>query len=449
MKRCQHSTITVLVMLAALSFCIAEAASPPDPAPDAGNPLPPCDAARDYATVTFEGNRLTETPDIENPDLRRMNSAISAHCFEWVESRLEIFTTNHSADFHVFFLRARLAWVLGDRTRAQLLVEAVLRQRPDFTSAKVLRASMAIDDQDYQMAMKLLDDIRKEQPEDLWAYIDRLRLEALLTPSAHLTDTLRAFVRDDRFPPNARQQAAYTARYENSGASQQAQDSIFADQMKVSPVGADCTLANQAMDVIEMRSDPSAGAKLIEKYRVKDGRCTASPLVRTLLAEAYLWQAAKIAPTSVAANSSLIKKARKAMDGDFTPVAQRIALRPFLAALLPLISDAVDPREPDENGRTVLCNAVLAFNPISVQAELDRGADPKSACDGRSPVSHVILVATREKVSERQRVLRLLLERGADVEDLEGCARPENGDCWQVLLPILQEFKGQRKDRGI
>jgi hypothetical protein len=80
-----------------------------------------------------------------------------------------------------------------------------------------------------------------------------------------------------------------------------------------------------------------------------------------------------------------------------------------------------------------------------VREELDNRADPNGTCDGKSLVMSVLLKATNQHVSERQDILRWLLVRGARVEGLEFCASHDNGDCAQVLLPILQEFQDRRR----
>jgi hypothetical protein len=413
-------------------------------APDARSTNSHCKAVKDAGLIVFRGRQLIETPDITEPELRRANVAISTRCFELSDSLLQTFAATHPDNYHVFFLHARFMWVNGNRERAEAIANNVLRGHPEFTSAKVLLASMAIDDHDYKRADQLLDEIERRQPTDLWAYIDRLRVDAQLTPSSKTLDVLRSIISDARFPPNARQQAAITARYEMPGLTQDMRDAIFDQQMATNSPNADCVLASQAESVIELRQDPVAGAKLIEKYLRKDDDCVATPLVRTLLAEAYLWQAAKLAAMPTAANQDLIKKAGDALDGDFNPVAQRFAFRPFLAPVWPLIKDSINIEQPDDNGLTVLCNSVLATNVAAVTAALDAGANPNAHCDDRSQVQHILFKATQEKVTERQQVLHVLLERGAKVEGLEFCASRNNGDCYQVLLPILQEFERQR-----
>jgi hypothetical protein len=430
---------TLLLAVLLLTYGSARAASP------AEGLAAQCPQAKDSTTFTFQGHRLTETPDITNPELRLANAALSARCVDWVQSFIQRYRLAYPDDYHLFFLTTRQRWIFVDAPYAQTFAEAALQSHPDFTSIKVLMASMALENHDLATASKWLREIEHEQPDDLWAYIDRLRIAAQLAPTKELLATLQAIVGDERFSENARQQAAQTARYEMSGLTQQQRDAVFEEQMKSKPSDADCTLADQAMNIIELRLDPKAGADLIERYLNKDNPCTATPLLHTLLAEAYLWQATKLSPIPDKSNAKLIAKAKAEMHGDFTPIAQRITYRPFLNPVLAFIEGAVDPRQTDERGQTVLCNALRALNPESLAAELDRGADPNAHCDNDTPVHDLLFMATANKVVERQRILRLLLQHGAAVEGLDFCASPDNGDCNKVLLPILQEYEHKRQ----
>jgi len=441
MTRRSTRFLTAALLLAVLLLTIGTTHAANSP----GSLSTECPQAKDSTTFTFQGHRLTETPDITNPELRLANAALSAHCLDWVESFIQRYRVTFPDDYRLFFLKTRQQWIIFNAPYAQSFAESVLQSHPDFTSAKVLLASMALEYHDLTTAARWLREIEQEQPDDLWAYIDRLRIAAQLAPTKELLATLQAIVSDERFPETARQQAAQTARYEMLGLSQQQRDAVFAEQMKSKPSDADCTLADQAINIIELRLDPKAGVDLIEKYLHKHNPCAATPLLHTVLAEAWLWQAAKLSPIADKSNAALIAKARKELDGDFTPVAQRIAWRTFLNPVLPLIEGAVDPRQTDERGQTVLCNALLALNPDSLAAELERGADPSAPCDHDTPVHGLLFMAATDKVAERQQILRLLLQHGAAVESLDFCASPDNGDCHKVLLPILQEFQNQRQ----
>jgi hypothetical protein len=428
----------LVVGLCTLGPLFAKAAQSSDLPSLADSPIPECRQLKDYPVFTFEGQRLEETPDIENPDLRHANLAISARCLNWTAAFLDGFTADHPEEYHVQFLKARFQWLTQGAAGAQVMLRVVLQRHPNFTSAKVLLGSIALDSQDVSTASKLLDEVSKEQPTDLWAFIDRLRLEALVAPSPELLTTLRSITRDERFPPSARQQAAITARYSVPNAPQEARDAAFADQMKAKPADPDCVLAQQAMDVIELRSDSAAGIRLIKKYT--DGSpCAASPLVKTLLAEAYLLEAAKRASIPTKKNAKYITQARQVLDNDLTSVAQRLAYNPLLNGLLPLISDAIDPTETF-HGYTLACNAIFGLNPPVLALALDRGASASSTCENETLMHRLLFMATQSKVPERQAILRLLLEHGAPAEGLDFCSQPGNGDCPQVLLPILQEF---------
>jgi hypothetical protein len=402
--------------------------------------VPDCPDAKDSGSFTFHGQRLTEIPDIVNPEIRIANAALTAGCFDWVAGFLQRFTAAHPDEYHVLFLRARF-WYFNDRPRAQATIEAALRQHPDFTSAKRLLASMAIDDHDFATAARLLREIRQEQPDDLWAYINQLRIDAQVAPSASLFATLHEIINDPRFPQNARGKAAEIARYEMVGPTQAQRDALLADQIKANPAAASCVLVAQAQDIIEVRMDPRAGAALIEQYAKPGSACGGDPMVHLVLAEAYLWQAAKLSRIPAKSNHKLIARATKQVNGDFTDIAQRVAFRPFLNPVLPLLGTAVDVERTDGDGRTLICNAIAAMNPDVVEFSLQLGATANGRCDNMTLVRRVLNTMTRDHVPERQAILRSLLQAGAKVEGLDTCADPDSGDCASVFLPLLREYQ--------
>jgi hypothetical protein len=274
---------------------------------------------------------------------------------------------------------------------------------------------------------RLLDEVEKVHPEDLWLFMDRLRVEAGVAGSPATLKTLTAVMADPHFPPSARGQAMKTAKFMD-GITQEQRDQFFASSMDAG-VASDCDLAVQATDLIEFRHDPAAGVSLIEKYLHADSKCHATPLVLAILAEGYLLEAAKIAPGPVAANAKLVREAKEAAGGNLNPVAQRVAGRPFLVApLLPFLKGSTDVSEPDENGHSLICLAVISQNAAMVTAQLDADADPNGRCEHESLVGTLLLTASSDKVAERQSILRSLLERGARVELLHSCADPAWGE---------------------
>lgn len=411
----------------------------------AGAATPPaevCARVKGSEAVRFLGRELLETPDIEAPELRRANALVSARCFDEAGAALEAHVALHPDDDRASFVSARMAWIFGQRMRAEGLAVGALQRRPDFTSMKVLIASMRIDDGEYGEAERLLGEVVAAQPKDLRAYLGRLRIEAARAPSPELGEMLRRIAKDPAFPPAARLQAEYTAgRLPSSGWAES--DAIFESAMQDPVLADDCRLARQAENLMELRNDPAAAAALLERYVGRNPTCYATPRVRTLLAEAHLLQAAAIAPRPSPDSQSHYDRARAALGDDFTLLAQRLAWRPQLAHVLPYVGGRFDPGARDAQGNTVLCAAVHALNVAMVAHALAHGGDAAAQCGRESPVSLVVLMATSSRVAERQAVLRALLEHGAPAERMEYCASPSNGDCRTVLLPILQEYAGR------
>jgi hypothetical protein len=331
----------------------------------------------------------------------------------------------------------------------QVIVDAALRAHPDFVSAKVLLASMHIEDHDFVSAAKLLDDVDRSQPDDLWAYIDRLRIEAAVAPTASTADTVAAIMHGTQFPANVRAQALHIAQFELTDLTETQRDQLVSSVVEDSSVMTDCALSVQAQELIELRNDPRSGAQLIQRYLDKSRRCDEeSPTrVRALLAEAYLLEAALVAPGPVSTNAPLVRKARDALGGNLTPLAMHIASTRDLDRLIPFIRGFVDPHAVDEHGSSALCAAVRAYNPPMVKEALLEHADPNSNCVGSGAdtvLRTILLTATQKYAMERQEMVRELLSRGASVEGMADSCKPGDGDCAIVLLPILKEFEARR-----
>jgi hypothetical protein len=404
-----------------------------------------CSSVQSGKPIKFEGRTLIETPDLP-PELRQVNAFISVNCLKRAQQLQEAFVAAHPEDYTVTFLNARLSWGFGSQPRAKAIGNAVLHQHPDFSSMLVLMASLAVDEKDYERAQKMLDRVDQLQPDDLWAYIDRLRLEADLIPTPATFKRMRAILDNTEFPLIARQTLYGDLRY-MQGTTDADRDELFAAMMAKPDTAKDCVLARQAMEVIEFRHDPQTGARLIEDNVRRSSPCVATPLVRTLLAEAYLLEAAKIAPAPTEQNATLVREAKDAMGGNLTALAHRAALSPgLLDPIAPFLHRAVDSQgDGSDEQTTIICEAVEAVNPVMVKEELENGANPNGKCDhAPSLVKHILMTVTTEKVAQRQSILRSLLEHGARVDGLDYCASHGNGDCSQTLLPILREFDQRR-----
>jgi len=391
----------------------------------------------------FQGHELLETPDIEQPELRLANALLTEQCFDQAVRLVAQFAQAHPDNYQVLFVKARLQWFINGQSLAQVTAEAVLRNHPDFSSMKILLASMKMEDHAWPEAAKLLDEVEKVHPEDLWLFMDRLRIEANVAATADTVKTLKAVMADAHFPRSARAQAMSTSQYETNNVSTEQREDMFVTGMD-SGAGRDCDLVGKAEDLIELGGDPAAGAALIEKYLGKSGACMATPSVRALLAEAYLLEAVKIAPRPARGNAALVRQAKEAVGGDLLPVAQRVPPRPFLTPLLPFLKGSMDVHATDEHGYSLICSAVMFHNAAMVKAQLSEGADPNGRCGHETLVGYLLLQVATDKFPERQLILRSLLERGARVELLKPCSDPKNGNCYTIFYPILKEFDERR-----
>jgi hypothetical protein len=406
------------------------------PTIEAGQPIP------------FEGRTLVETPDLP-PELRLVNALVTGNCVKRAEQVENEFLAAHPNDFRVSFINARVAWMVGDAPKAKVIGDLILRQHPDFSSMLVLMASLAVFEKDYERAQKMLDRIDALQPNDLWAFVDHLCVEAELIPTRQTFERARALILDSNFPAGARQNVYNAARY-MQGLTDGDRDELFASMMGKKDTAKDCILEKQALEAIEIRHDPEKGARIIEENLRTSGACVATPVVRALLAEAYLLEAAKIAPRPTARNAKLVREAKEAMGGDLTALARRAAARPgLLDPIIPFLKGSVQSRGPesDELGEpSAICMAIASFNPVMVKEELKNGANPNGKCSDfdLTLVRRLLFMAANDHVPERQAILRLLLEHGARVEGLDFCSKRESGDCSQTLAPILQEFENKR-----
>jgi tetratricopeptide (TPR) repeat protein len=428
-----------IVLLGALPLA-ARSAVPADQHSPAAE-IATCAAIPPPGSIVFHGRTLIDAPDLP-ADLRRANALWTAGCYDEAAGLLTEYVNSHPNDYRAYFLSARMRWNMGQEPMAEAMLNTLLKAHPHFVSAMVLLASMRLGAHEYDEAQKLLDQVEKLQPTNLWGYIDELRLEAALTPSASTVKTMREILADPQFPKLVHQTVLQIAEYEMPGLSQEQRDAFFRQAMTDMSCDA-CALADKAEDIIELRHEPKAGADLIETYLKKCGGCVATARVRTLLAEAYLMEAVKIAPAPSEANAKLVRDAKAALGGDLTLIAHRAAAAPFLTPVIPFLNGAVDHVSADDSGQTVICDAVIYLNPKLVTEELAGGADPNGSCEQTSLLLRVLYVATDKHVSERQSIVRALLERGARVQGVPFCSG-SGGDCSKVLLPILKQFQEQR-----
>jgi hypothetical protein len=171
--------------------------------------------------------------------------------------------------------------------------------------------------------------------------------------------------------------------------------------------------------------------------------------VRTVLAQAYLTQAAALSPVPDDRTRRLYDQARAVLQDDFTPLADWLTFRPKATARLKgYLVQYADFRRYDGTNQSLVCKSITALNVAMLELALDHGASVDQTCEGASVVKRLLFMATGDHDVERQGVLRALLKHGATAEGFEICASPDNGDCRDVLLPILEEYRGRRRTIG-
>ncbi len=422
--------------------------------PDYPGPVA-CARVEAAGPIQFKGRNLVETPDITEPELRRANALLTAGCPEEAMKLWQDFGRRNPDNYHILYVRTRWKeWSSGGAPGiGRIMADTTLREHPDFASVKVLLASYQLDNKNYPGAEKLLDEVERSQPNDLWVYIERLRLEAAMHPTSSTEDTLNAILRDSRFPLSVRAQVQHTVEFELAQIIEPGPDLIPSSVAQNESQMTKCALYLQAQVLIEMRGDPRAGAELIERNVDSSRPCEddLSAQIQMLLAEAYLLQAWQVASEPGPANAALVGKAKEALRGNLTPVALNIASVRKLDYLIPLLRGSLDPNARDDFGSTILCNAVAHYNPPMVAAALREHADPNSHClrgSTQTVLRTILLTATApgQHVTERQEMVRELLSRGASVEGMADSCRPGPGlgDCAIVLLPTLKEYEARR-----
>ena len=398
--------------------------------------------------INFDGQTLIETPDLP-PELRLANALIGANCLARAKQVQSQFLATHPDDYRISFIDARLAWASDNERESEAIGDMVLDKHPDFSSMLILMGSVATQRMHWERALKMLDAAYKLQPQDLWGYIDQLRLEKDLAPSSLTYERMKAIIKNPEFPRDIRNTLSRDARYQ-VGTSDYEVDRRFEDgleQLDGVIALTDCDVARQAATVIEFRKDPAKGAQLIQASLKPTGRCAATPETRVMLSEAYLLQAAAIAPQLTDANRSLVQQAKDTLGGDLTEVARRAAMHtPELDPLIPFFRGNVDSIRHDARGRTTLCAAFDTGNITLMQEELENGAPANEDCENFTLV-HLVLTLPLNKIPAVESVLRILLERGAkfDSREMDFCARKKGGACAANLLPILQEFDKKRE----
>jgi tetratricopeptide (TPR) repeat protein len=411
--------------------------------------LPPnsiCDQVKGPQAVTVGGRTLREAPDLATDELRNINAMMNVRgCFNAAQQHLAEYVKQHPDDYTVAFVEARLAWFSMGADQAEAVVRNAATHHPDFASAHVLLASIALERGDTAAASAEVELAAKSSPDDLWLYITQLKLRA----SAGATDDTRkeliALALAPAAPGFAREAAAMTALNQARLSAEQTESIYRALLTFKSATPESMKKVNLARFLIEeRRTFDSARALIAAQASAGDENA------QVLIAESYLLEAAKLDTGPSEKNASLVAKAKDALGGDLSRLAPRVTswenlapLRPFVFGSEPLAS----PDARDYNGATALCNAAVNLDPDAVARSLAAGADVDGECNGTTPLGWVVANLSQDYDAKRS-VCTLLLDHGADPN-----AKIIGGEytaigfcadgfpiCAKELLPLLQRY---------
>lgn len=401
-----------------------------------------CAAVRVVERTQFQGRTLIEIPDVTDPRMRLANALLSSRCYQEAVDLIRGYGSERGEDAQVLYVAARYVWIHSGAQAAEEFLDHVIGKYPEFASAKVLLAGVRIDQRRLEDARSLLDGVRAAT--DLWAYLDRLRVDAL-TGSDTAIATLLTIAKDSQFPPNAREVAANDVQQSHVSV-ERVEDAYRALLTFESATPLDCKLSNYATWLTEGVHRFEDARKLLETYVQTARPCSSLSRSRMLLAYVYLVEASELDLNLSSRNSALVQRARALVNDDFGELSRWLVGRPLETRLSSLIANHVEVKAVDAHGGTQICRGVMLLNVATVFSELETGADPNGNCETVSLVERVIMMAITDRVTQRQGVVRLLLEHGARVtkKDLRDCAETVGLDCATTLLPILQQYLAPR-----
>lgn len=405
-----------------------------------------CARVGPIADIKFEGRILRSTPDIQDPTLRRADALLTARCFDLYQQVLDDYVAKNPDDDRVWFLWARQAWIFDQTDKSKATMSQALAKRPGFSSIKVLQASMAIDENRLQDAQALLAQVKKEQPQDLWLFMDQLRLDAFLVPGAQTTGTLLAVLENPAFPGPAREQAFRSlshVRHQSMDVLERGHRTLLTFE-SVSPY--DFKAHDFAFFLINMRGKPEQAHAVLDPLLASRDYKRVWVRARLLKVDAYLMEAAQPAVDN-ARRKALVENAAKVVGNDWTQIESQIAQQPdVLGVLQEYLPQGPVAETVDEYGRTVLCDAVMTNTLYAVKAALRRGANPNGQCERTTLVQYIfngwIYPDNDNLTASYVEILRALLAAGAaPPKDFSECTER----CKKHLVPVLREFsKGPR-----
>ncbi len=416
----------------------------PQQAPD------PCNSVVPPPPVEFHGKVLKEAAEITDVELLTINAQISTRgCRDAALSRFAKYRTEHPDNYQSAFVEARLLYFYSTKERETKLLVDTLAAHPEFSSAKVLLGSLALERYDYRAARSLLGQAIEKSPNDLWANIHLLEIDARENLSMPAAKQLLEIAENSEFGGFPREAAAV----EVMGLSTlplDMREKAYRVQLKfASATPISMKTQNLGRFLIEERHDYAEGRRVLTPYLATEPD---DKYAQVLLAESYLFEAQAISPFLTPANAGLIAQAKGIFsNGDLSPVAARIGEHPELSKIQPLIAGSIfHPDATDQFGHSALCNSLYQLNAEGGATALNAGADPNGMCEDRTIMS--LVLEPSANYAKTAVILELLLKRGVDVDSgapiphtkmfesslIEVCqADPA---CREKLMPILKKY---------
>jgi len=300
---------------------------------------PRCATVKVGAPIKFHGRTLVEAPDITEPDLRLANELLSAGCPAGALRRVDTVLRANPDNRNAQYVIARASWMLLGQMASERVLNQVLGTHGHFVSARVLQAGIRFEQDEIEEMKRLLDIYEPKSPTDLWIYMNRLRLEAIASPTPELRARALEIARSPAFPPIAREAAARAAKVVPNQSDKDFEEVLQAEFAIDSSVGLPC----KAMGYASWLSDPGRKRfadtiKLLESPRASAGYCTGLETNRLLLAHAYLMEAAKIYPRGAnPKNQNLVDRADQVVDGEYDELISFAMSRSDSTTLYPFL----------------------------------------------------------------------------------------------------------------
>jgi tetratricopeptide (TPR) repeat protein len=430
-----NSTPLALAAAAALIGMSTDARAQVDPLE-----LARCDKVTVSAPVNFQGRTLKEIPDISEPELRLVNQLLSSGCNRRAQGMFVSFLETHPDNFHVKYHEARREWMADGDEEARRMLEEVLERHPDFNSARVLLASMLLREEDQrERGLQLLDEAERNRPDDLWVFLDRLMIQAQEEPSSEVQQRALEIARNPAFPPNAREFAVDLGTNLPGLSQADLEQFLYARLDVESFLSMACKYAELAEQLSKQGDRFDEVRRLLESPAASRGNCLGIERNRVLLAQAYLMQAAAIAPAPAPANAALVVKAWKVLDGDLDKLVAHARGEPQFRVLQPFLLDLEARAAKASAGTPEICRSVAALDHRAILKYLAAGGDPNATCQGgETLVASLVHQASNPRTGDLQITATVLLEHGARPAGIEACAKI--ADCTWSLMPILENY---------